>query len=100
MKAIDWIFKDSTTGKVSSTKIIQVVIALGVVALCIIWAVQGQLTFEAGREFVLWLFGIQTTNNLGSRGIKAYTYRTDGTLIVNNTATDAPPDAAGGDDVE
>jgi hypothetical protein len=69
----EWMWKDSATGKTSSTKITQVVVVFGVVILCIIWAIQGDLTFAKGKDFVMWMFGIQTTNNLGSRGIKAWT---------------------------
>jgi hypothetical protein len=73
MKTLEWLWKDSTTGKSSSTKIIQVLIVLGIVALCVVWAIQGDLTFDKGKDFVMWIFGIQTAGNVGTRGVKAYT---------------------------
>lgn len=74
MQALDWLWKDSTTGKSSSTKIIQVLMCLGVIGLCVYWAIDGQLTFEKGKEFVLWLFGMQTAGNAATRGVKAYNH--------------------------
>lgn len=63
-----WAFRDSTTGKASSTKIVHVLIALGAVIVFVIWAVQGVLA----PEHVLWLLGIETANNVGVRRVKAH----------------------------
>lgn len=67
-----WAFRDSTTGKASSTKIISVLFALLVVALCLIWAIQGDLTFDKAQDFLWKMFATERAGNIGIRGVKAY----------------------------
>lgn len=71
-----WLWKDSMTDKTSSTKVIQMIIVLGVVACCVWWAFDGQLTFEEAKWWVLSVFGVERGGNAMTRGVKAYDRRT------------------------
>lgn len=62
------LFKDSTTGKTSSTKIMQTIMLVGVIIVCVIWAINGTLT----PDTVTTLFMTERGANILTRGVKAY----------------------------
>ncbi len=91
----EWIWKDSDTGKTSSTKVIQCAVVFGLIALILFWAWDGQLTFEAAKDWVLWLYGVEKGGNVGVRAVKAYGRKDNPDDEPSSSTTTATEEASG-----